>query len=271
MKYISFFIFLLFALLIWNCEKTIQLDLDQTEPILVIDAMITNIEGHNYVRLTKSSPFYEKNATPRVAGAKVQIIGSDGEFINFTESTPGIYLPPTGFIGTVGQQYTLNIELDGQQYSATERMYPVNPFDSISYWKVPDLEDPEEDRFYEMLLYYTEPQDEENYYLFKFYRNQEELNYDGTEIYAYDDEALGESINGISTPDYYAVGDTGRAEVFSLSRKAFRYYTDLYNNLNNDGGIFSGIPANAGSNIIGNAIGYFQVSAMESVEIVIEP
>ena len=266
-----YFIALSFTLL--SCEETIQLDLDQTEPLLVIEGLFTTDPAYNYVKITKTSQFYEGNETPRVSGANVSVTSSDGETIVFAEEEPGWYFPTTDYAGKPGITYTLTIESEGQMYTATETLAAVNSFDSLTYWKPPNLDDQDaldEEQFYELLVFYTEPQDEENYYLFKFYRNEELLDFEGTAVFAFDDEALSENIEGIATPEYYALGDTGSVEVFSLSRKAFRYYLDLGNNLNNDGGLFSGIPANAGTNIVGNAIGYFQVSDMDRASIIIE-
>ena len=258
---------------ILSCEETIQLDLDQTSSRIVIEGLLTNKLGHSYVVLTKTTPFYDEKGQPRVTGAKIEITTTEGDLIMLQETKPGLYQPPSNFVGVVGQTYVLQVEVDGQIYTATETMSAVNSFDSLTYWQPPNLDDDdaiEASQFYELLVYYTEPQGIENYYQFKFYRNQEILDFNGTGVFVYDDESIAENIEGLATPEYYALGDTGRIEVFGLSRRAFRYYMDINNNINSDGGMFSGIPANAGTNIVGDAIGYFQVSAMEDIEIVVK-
>ena len=165
----------------------------------------------------------------------------------------------------IGRTYELTVTTKGETYRASETMLPVQPIDSLTHQKVTDVgtDDEEAGRFYELYMFMREPQDQENYYLFKFYRNEEVLDFDGLDVYAFDDEALAATIDGIATPEYYALGDLAKVEIFSITRRAFRYFTDLSNILNNDGGFFSGIPANAISNLEGNAIGYFQVSAMD--------
>ena len=69
---------------------------------------------------------------------------------------------------------------------------------------------------------------------------------------------------------FYAQDDLARVEVYSLTREAFIYYRDLQKLLTNDGGLFGTPPANPRSNISGGALGFFQVSAIVSGEIVIE-
>ena len=273
MKIQSLFLFSFLAILSLSCEETIRLDLDQTEPLVVIEGLVTNKPGYNYVKITKTSQFYDQGSAPAVTGAIVDVRDIEGSIVRFEERLPGFYFPPENFAGKIGDTYTLDITADGKTYQASETILPVNPFDSLTYWKPPNLDDDdaiEKEQFYELLVYYTEPQDQENYYLFKFYRNEELLDFEGTAIFAYDDEALSENIDGIATPDYYAIGDTGRIELFSITKTAFRYYRDLGNNLNNDGGLFSGIPSNAITNLSGGAIGYFQASAMESIQVTIK-
>ncbi len=264
-------IIIVISLLIFSCEETIQLDLEQTEPQVVIEGLITNHPVHNYVKLSQTTGFNEAGFT-KISGASVVVTTDENQVYPFEETAPGYYTPVDEMDNQIGQTFYLSVEHLEKTYMATEQMPAVSSIDSLTYAKVSDVgeDDEEADRFYEMYMYTKEPQDTENYYLFKFYRNEEILDDDGTTVYIFDDVILNENIDGIATPGYYALGDTGRVEVFGVTRQAYRYYLDLSNNLNNDGGIFSGIPANAGTNIQGGAIGYFQVSAMEEEKIVIE-
>ena len=266
------FVYLACLFVLASCEETIPLDLEQTPPLLVIEGLVTNNPDFNYVQLSESSQFYDKGQTPRVSGAEVFVTDGQGRQYAFSETDPGLYKPVEPLIGVVGQTYELTVTTEGKTYRGSETMLPVQPIDSLTHAKVTDVGTDNEDagRFYELYMYMREPQDQENYYLFKFYRNQEVLDFDGLDIYAFDDEALAGTINGIATPEYYALGDLAKVELFSITRRAFRYYTDLSNTLNNDGGLFSGIPANAISNLEGGAIGYFQVSNIDVEERIIE-
>jgi hypothetical protein len=131
--------------------------------------------------------------------------------------------------------------------------------------------DPEEPgKIYELQLYAREPQDEENFYLFKFYRN-DSLKYDDqTDVYVSDDALLAENIDGITSPIYYGIGDRARVEGYSLTRRAYVYYTDLSTIMNNDGGMFGPIPATPRTNIVGGALGVFQVSAISEISRIVD-
>ena len=90
-----------------------------------------------------------------------------------------------------------------------------------------------------------------------------------TDVYFSDDELIGENIDGIPLPVLYGPSDQARIEVFSLSRGAFVFYRDLQKLLANDGGMFANPPANPRSNLSNGALGFFQVSAVQSGELVI--
>jgi hypothetical protein len=131
-----------------------------------------------------------------------------------------------------------------------------------------DPEDP--GRFYEVLLFVKEPKETRDYYLFKCYRNGNLEYANETDIYLADDELIGENIDGIPLPLFYASGDQARVEVYSLTRGAFVFYRDLQKLLNNDGGMFGTPPANPRSNISNGALGFFQTSSIQAGEITIE-
>ena len=94
--------------------------------------------------------------------------------------------------------------------------------------------------------------------------------YSDTDIYFTDDIALGEEINGVASPVFYAPGDVARLEAFSLSRTGFVFYNDLFNLINNDGGMYGPPPANCRNNLSNDALGFFQVSSLETREVLIE-
>jgi hypothetical protein len=119
-------------------------------------------------------------------------------------------------------------------------------------------------------MYTKEPQDEDNFYMFKFYRNGEWLNDNGEDITVTDDVAVGEAIEGLEMPEYHALGDSVSMEMYSLTKTQYIYWSDVANLIFSDGGVFSPLPANPRSNISGGALGVFQVSSVESDYVVIK-
>lgn len=259
----------LLALALFSCEKTVELDLEQVEQATIIEGLITDQPGRQYVRISRSMGFYDQGQNPAVSGAVVTVDDSEGHSYAFVEQAPGYYVPKAPFTGKVGATYTLTAQVGESVYTATEPMNYVPPFDSLTVRiDAEEQADPEDEgRFYEVLVYIKEPQATVDYYLAKFYRNDTIQNWDGEWAFAYDDLLLSEDISNLPIPFYYAEGDMARVEMYAITRECYKYYLDLNENINNDGGMFSGQPANLRTNIEGGAIGYFQVSGLADVEI----
>lgn len=271
--------YLLLGLVLISCEETTELDLRQTPSRMVIEGLVTNKPNYQSVKITRSTAFYASGSAPRVTDASVVVTDDTGETFAFVHNprnhpdSAGIYVPQPAFTGTIGRTYTLRVDVDGASYEATDMMYSVTAIDSLEF-RVNEnqQEDPEEPgKIYEMLLYAREPQDEDNFYLFKYYRNDSLTVFNPTDIYYSNDELLGENIGGIPSPVYYGTGDKARLEAYSLSRNGYVYYNDLSTILNNDGGgMFGSIPASPRTNLSNDALGFFQVSAVREQETFVE-
>jgi hypothetical protein len=274
----NIFFVLLFAIVFVSCDKPIHLNLNESQSHVIIEGQVTNHAGYQYVKLSRSVDFYQTGALPKITNATVSVKDSDGNEIMFIHNpnnkadSIGYYLPQTPFLGVIGKDYHLRVDVDGVLYEADDHLYPVTSVDSLAY----RIDDDEKDdpktanKFYEVLIYAKEPHPSKDYYLFKFYRNDSLKLYNDTDIYYTDDEALGESINGISTPIFYAPGDKATIEAYSLSRTGYVFYDDLQKLLNNDGGMFNQPPANSRTNLSNGALGFFQASAINSASIVVE-
>lgn len=268
----KYILLILAAYLCSQCETPIDLDLDQHEPQYVIEGLITNETATHFIKISKTVPFNSTTPAERVKGAVVSIIDDHGNRYDFTETSDGVYQAGTPFAGSTGRTYHLDLAVDGRHFSAEETMPPIAAIDSIVYTvNEQEREKPEvENEYYEVLLFMDEPQATRDQYLAKFYRNGVLDNFNGEEVYYFDDELLAGEIRGLAAPHFYSRQDTFRFELYSLTPKAFRYFYELDNNINSDGGVFSGTPANILTNLEGGAIGYFQVSGVVAAEVIIE-
>ena len=86
--YISF---LLLITLFSSCEKVVDIDLNNAEPKLVIDAIIKwqkGTSGENQtIKLSLTNDFYTNDILP-ASGAVVQVINSGGTEFDFLETVP---------------------------------------------------------------------------------------------------------------------------------------------------------------------------------------
>lgn len=271
-------IFLLASVLL-ACDEATVLDLKQTPSRIVIEGLVTNKHNYQSVKVTRSAEFYGSGKTPRITDAVVTVSDDTGLEFNFVHNprnhpdSTGIYIPEGNFVGAIGRTYSLRVDINGDIYEARDKMLSVTAIDSLTFRINADQQaDPNEPgKIYEMLLFAKEPQDEDNFYLFKYYRNDSLTFFNYTDIYFSDDELLGENIAGIPSPVYFAQDDKARLEVYSLSRQGYIFYNDLSTTLNNDGGgMFGPIPAPPRSNLSNDALGFFQVSAIQEKESYIE-
>ena len=90
------------------CEKVIDIDLNDVEPKIVVEANIDDIEGPYQVKLTKTVNYNQSNMFPTVSDAVVTLSDSEGNTEVLVESVPGIYVS-TLIEGVPGRTYTLDI------------------------------------------------------------------------------------------------------------------------------------------------------------------
>lgn len=278
MKTNALFIIILIAFT--SCYEDIKLDLRDTAPRVVIEGQVTDKVGAQFVKLSYSSGFYSPGATPKITNGVVTVADNEGQVVEFLHNSSnhpdsmGYYKPQVPFVGMAGRQYTLKVQLDEKEYSATDTFLPVVLLDSITQGiSSVESEDPkEEGRVHEIKIYVREPKDQVNFYLFKFYRNDTLLLYSDNDVYYSDDELLGADINGYPSPVYYKPGETARVEMISMTRAGFVFYNDLNILLNNDaGGMFGPIPAAPRSNVTNGALGFFQVGGISAKSMIIKP
>lgn len=260
----------------FGCDEPIELDLKQTPPQYVVDALITDELKDHYVKLSTSTDFYSEGKTPAVSGAEVEVTDNEGNTYPYLESETEAGVYTANFEGIPGNTYSLQIVLpDGETLSAEEEMIPVASIDSL-VWDIDKRaqDDPEEEGlYYRIRIFAREPAATKDYYLFKFFRNDSIQNFNSnTGIFYADDELISGYINGLESPDLYREGDKATFEMYRISRDAFLFYNDLYNILNGDGGMSGPSPANPRTNILsedGLGLGLFQVSAIDRTTIVV--
>src|SRR5688572_16512171 len=132
MKFVTGCIMALF--LFTGCEKDINFDLDDVEPVLAVDAQIENDQAPVVV-LTKSFSYFDKLTPQLLANAFVrdaEVYMSNGTLTHRLkeysyELAPGLnayYYSTdssnlsTAFSGAYGGAYTLRIVSEGKEYNA---------------------------------------------------------------------------------------------------------------------------------------------------------
>ncbi|MBL3655259.1 DUF4249 domain-containing protein [Fulvivirga sediminis] len=272
----TFILLAIVGLNLIGCDEPYQIDEQTTEPKVVIEGLVTNESKRHYVRVTKTVDFYSEKGSVPVYNASVMVSDNQGNTYNYSYQANteggGYYYSDDIFAGEVGVAYTLNVALDGEEYSGRDSLRRVTPIDSLGVrFDQEEFDDPEDEgRYYEVLLYIHEPQETEDYYLFRYYLNGSTFKDETSDIYVSDDSFLGENIDGLATPGWFALNDSVTVEMYSLTLTGYKYYADLNNLLNNDGGFFGSPPVNPQTNISNGAMGFFQVSSVVRKSVIIE-
>ena len=108
------------------CEESFRPELEEFDPILVIEGGINNRPGPYTVRLSFSSGIYPEDQQA-VEDAMVEIIEEGGDREMLSENEPGLYTTTNGGIrGIPGKSYKVRIRLEnGNQYESEYQKMPA--------------------------------------------------------------------------------------------------------------------------------------------------
>lgn len=271
-----------------SCEDAITVDNGFEASQLVVDAWINNEPGAQTIQLTLSQDYFDNRLPDGIENATVNVTNGN-TVTTFEHTTDGKYVwtPSTGStIGDVGDEFTLEIMIDGQRITSTTTLAPVPEVDSISiYFETEGFGD--DGYFAEM--YATDLVGQGNTYWVKSYRNDTLLNRPQELNIIYDATFdAGTDIDGVTfiRPLRFAVnaldddgiprdlmpGDRVKSEIYSISNEAFRFLQIVQEQTTNgDNSIFALPVANARGNVFDadgkRVLGMFNVAAVSSLEV----
>jgi hypothetical protein len=262
----------------FNIDKSIRLANDTTSIFDHNDRAIPIKDAEIYI--TDNNISYTETLVPCSAGKWI---------IQFTDTINNIvyrefripyksivwgYYETTKLKGIPGHTYTLTIKWQDQEYHAKSYMPPVPPLDSVQFnftkgeigksdYNIP-------------LIYFKEPQNQRNYYLF--------ITSGGGPVWPYSilsDEYLNDYVNGLDvckgvSPDYWRTAYPWvidgnlffdyYIEMHSLTKEGYEYYKALLQQFKTDGGGYSPSPASPPTNLDNGALGFFRASAVNRVD-----
>ncbi len=260
MKQILYILLIFFC---FSCEDQIDVDLETENPRLVIDASINwfkNTSGNEQtIKLTLTAPFFNTEIPP-ASGAEVSITDSNNNTFQFNEEgTTGIY-STNNFIPEINQEYNLTIIYNGETYIASEILKSVTEVDFIEQNNDGGFTGDET----EIKAFYTDPENEENYYFFEFISDIPEI----PDLEVYNDEFTnGNQIFAFYTEEDLESGDILTIRNYGVSERFYEFmFILLQQGGEEGGGPFETQPATVRGNCINQTnpdnypLGYFRVS-----------
>lgn len=281
------------------CTDVVDIELDEAETRLVVDAWISNDSTDQTIRLTNTAPFFEAAPTPGVPGATVFVNTSSGNSLEFLDQGDGNYVwSPTNneTIGSIGEEFELTIELDEKTYTSFSSMNRVPAIDSIAQFR--DDSTSFTDESIRCNFYARDAVGAGDTYWIKTYRNGVFLSQPAEINIAFDAGfSPGSEVDGIifitpiretmnpvpdpiesgeKVPSPWDVGDEVRVEIHSISLDGY-FFLDIVQTqlLNSQNGIFAEPLANTQGNIVSTSgeeevLGMFVVSAVSKLGYVVE-
>jgi hypothetical protein len=246
----SFCITLLFS----ACEKVIDVKLNDSTPVIVIEGEINTIRGPYTVTVTQSKNFDENNTFAGRADAVVTITDLTTNVTETLANRGGGSYQSAVLQGVLGRSYQLTVVVDNKTYTATSRIPAKAVRIDRVYAKRFSLDN--DDIF--MVPQFKDPVGTGNYYRIRqwvngvlikgsYVRNDQAADgftYESQLFYSTDEEDGNPLIKQ---------GDRMTAELQSVDKGVYDYFRTLSTTIDQD----ASTPSNPLSNISGGALGYF--------------
>jgi hypothetical protein len=261
----------LFSILFFSCEEVVDIDLNNAEPKLVIDAIIKWQKGttgeNQTIKLSLTNDFYTNEILP-ASGAIVKVINSSGTEFDFIEIVPnsGDY-NCTNFMPIIDETYSLFIQFEGQIYTASSKLFATPEIINVSQETVQGFGGEEE---IQIKYFYQDNASEDNFYLLSVKNPNKQI----PEFGAVSDEFFqGNIMFGFYGSDETEPGITLELGVQGISVGYYNYMNKLITIAGSgSGNPFATPPATIRGNIVNqnNAddfpLGYFFLSEIDVVE-----
>lgn len=248
------FLFLLVtvAYLLSSCQKVIQIDLNTTDPQLVIQGNVYDHPGPYTVKISRTVNFDLPNIYPPVTNASVTISDNAGQSEELSQATDGTYVT-SSLQGIIGRTYTLSVNLDGKTYTASSTIPEPVAIDTVYLKKsifgsskmitLDFINYPYKENYYHVVHFINGKQDPG----FSVFND----NTDRIERISYS------FMNTDNTTPKLVNGDKIEVWLECIDKGVYEYYRTA----NRDGGR-SASPANPVTNISNSALGYFSACSV---------
>ncbi len=269
-----------------SCEDAVDLSIEAGESQIVVDGFISNLDTTQVITLKQTKEFFGNAEQVPVLGATIKVIASDGSVYDFIDvNSNGNYTWDDSVMVHESLTYNLNIQYDGEIYTAEELANPVLTIDSLV---IAPVEDPftgdTSSTEFNIELYAFDIAGRTDFYWIKLYRNDTLDLRPGAINVAYD-AAFGPGTDGaLLIPPIrnfplnnrgrpYLIGEKVKVEVWSINENTNLFLNSIRNQINNDG-LFAVPPSNVRTNIESSstetpkiAVGFFSVSLVRSIEV----
>ena len=252
-------------LALFSCQKVIDVDLNESNPVIVIEANYRAEDSTVLVKITQTSNYFDNSASPEITTANVTIIDQAGNPTVIPSIGNGLY-ELTAYAPVFNTNYTLTAVNNGESYSATCSMKAPVQLEDITYQYFDGFFG--SDGGYVPFLNYLDPQNSEDYYAIILSRNDTLYN-SLNDIFLQDDMLT--NGNFVERPlfgnSFYQLDDSVHMELRTIDKRIFNYIAEAQSIA---GGQNSAAPGNPTNNWSNGALGYFNAYSSSRKSVIIE-
>ncbi|WP_417592285.1 DUF4249 domain-containing protein [Owenweeksia hongkongensis] len=149
------------ALILASCEKVIDVDLNSSDPQMVLEANLPAGEDSLWISISQTADYFSNDPNPVVDGADIEFTDGDGNIMQASPMGNGRYLV-MGVKSMVNRTYSIKADVQGQITQAESYMPPTVLLDSITFEYFPPNDF--SDASYSINVAFQDPPDTINYY-----------------------------------------------------------------------------------------------------------
>ncbi|MFK7786658.1 MAG: DUF4249 family protein [Crocinitomicaceae bacterium] len=262
MKYLA--IVLLGLITFASCQKSIDIDLNDANPVVVIEANYTAEDSTVRVRVTETSNFFSGEDSPTIDDAVVTITNEAGVSTVVPFVSNGRYLTDN-YAPEFGTTYTMTVLANGVTYTATCDMLPIIDQFPIIY----DYIEPgpfSGDGGYAVAVSYQDPAVEGDFTSAHITRNDTVYNELNDVVLNDDQFTNGNLVIRPLFVDLFDIGDSVEIELRTINEKVHDYYVELSSLTDPN----SAAPANPTYQWENRALGFFSAYPSSRQSVIIQ-
>ncbi len=260
-----------------SCEDPIDIEIENGESQLVVEAILTNSLKEQKVILSKSGNYFDPIFN-EVRNAEISILDNQGNVIKLENNNSSTYsFNPTELPFQDDLTYTLEIIYDNNTFTSLSKLKPVPPIDSITWFKEKVLFGDLDSIIIAQFWAYDLPGLGDTYWIRSkingTYLDNISIAYDGSTGSGSSSDNIpfiapvrfSITPNSSDEEDVLKYGDEIEVELYSISTEFANFWKILGDQINN-GGLFATPPTNVPTNIKNiningpKAIGWFEIS-----------
>lgn len=290
-SFIKIFIYINVVICLISCTEKFPLELNQIEPKVVIQAMITDLPGPYYVRLTKTTnslivPYYpgqdaDNDHAEIIKNGIIIISDNFGNKDTLEPSPSHNFIFKTGgdsligyyntkkIKGIAGRTYYLDVYIEEKHFHSETEMIPVPEIDTVVFSSI--VGDPGKSDGIIPLFFLKNINTSFKYGSIIYgglnqIQNSSLISWRNNRLFEFNQNEPVSfyyfELNGKGYLPQDMLWDTTYFSLATLDNNTFQFYNNCLKQFNSDGGAYKPSPSTPIGNITGGAIGVFQASSI---------